>query len=205
MRVRGLIPVCALLHWDIDHEKRSHSAQRRHWLPVCRLLRSATTTHLVDDEIEKSLKEVNLLAADATGYLADTAHGRTMSHRSWLRASEARYRFKREWEAFLDNYDLLLCPAACRAASPHDEITPRQERMASISGRLLPDTNDLFWAGLTSMAFLPSAVAPNGATRDGLPIGVQIVGRWYDDRTTIAFARSLEQEFRAFVPPPGYA
>lgn len=170
-----------------------------------RLLRSATTIHLADDEIEKSLKEVNLLAADATGYIADTAHGRTMSHRSWLRANEARYRFKREWEAFFGNYDLLLCPAACRAASPHDEITPRQERMASISGRLLPGTNDLFWAGLTSMAFLPSTVAPIGATRDGLPIGVQIVGRWYDDRTTIAFARLLEREFRAFVPPPGYA
>ena len=170
-----------------------------------RLLRSATTTHLSDDEIEKSLKEVSLLTADATGYVADTAHGRTMSHRSWLRANEARYRLKREWEEFFGNYDLLLCPAACRAASPHDEVTPRQERMASISGRLQPGTNDLFWAGLISMVYLPSTVVPIGTTRAGLPIGVQIVGKWYDDRSTIALARVLEQEFRAFTPPPDYA
>jgi amidase len=67
-----------------------------------------------------------------------------------------------------------------------------------------PATNDLFWAGVTCMAFLPSTVAPAGATRNGLPIGVQIVGKWYDDRSTIAFAQILERDFRAFVPPPGY-
>lgn len=169
-----------------------------------RLLRSATTTHLSDEEIEASLDELRALAVDATGYVADTAHGRTMSHRLWLRANEARHRLRREWEDFFGDYDLLLCPAACRAASPHDEATPRHERMADISGRRLPGTNDLFWAGLTSMVFLPSTVAPIGATKGGLPIGLQIVGRWYDDRTTIAFARLLEQEFRTFEPPPGY-
>lgn len=169
-----------------------------------RLLRSATTAHLSDDEIAASLKEAATLGADATGYQADTAHGRTLSHRLWLRANEARYRLKGEWETFFADYDLLLCPAACRAAAPHDEATPRAERMVDISGRPQPSTNDLFWAGLTGMVFLPSTAAPIGATRDGLPIGVQIVGRWYDDRTTIAFAKLLEKEFRAFTPPPAY-
>jgi amidase len=37
-----------------------------------------------------------------------------------------------------------------------------------------------------------------------LPVGVQIVGPQYGDRSCIDFARLLEQEFCSFVPPPGY-
>lgn len=168
------------------------------------LLRSATTAHLSDDDVAKSLDELKLLPPDATGYMADTALGRTLSHRSWLRINETRHRLKLEWQAYFEGYDLLLCPASCQAALPHDQERPRHERMSNISGQMRPATNDLFWAGVTCMAFLPSTVAPAGATRSGLPIGVQIVGKWYDDRSTIAFAQMLERDFRAFVPPPGY-
>jgi amidase len=48
-------------------------------------------------------------------------------------------------------------------------------------------------------------VAPAGLTPGGLPVGVQIVGPQYGDRACIAFAQLLEREYRAFVPPPGYA
>jgi len=53
--------------------------------------------------------------------------------------------------------------------------------------------------------YLPSTVAPAGSTPGGLPVGVQIVGPQYGDRTCIDFAHLLEQEYRGFVPPPGYA
>jgi amidase len=35
-----------------------------------------------------------------------------------------------------------------------------------------------------------------------LPVGVQIVGPYLEDRTTIAFAELIEREFGGFVPPP---
>jgi amidase len=54
------------------------------------------------------------------------------------------------------------------------------------------------------MVYLPATVAPAGFTPGGLPVGVQIVGPQYGDRTTIELARLLEREFQAFVPPPGY-
>jgi amidase len=169
------------------------------------LLRSATSAHLSDDEVRQSESELQSLPDTASDYVADTARGRTISHRAWLRLNEARHRLKCEWRDFFASYDILLCPAACRAASPHDEITPRHERMAMISGRRQPSTNDLFWAGLTGMVFLPSTVAPIGLTSDNLPIGVQIVGPWYGDRSTIAFAHWLEREFYRFAAPEGYA
>jgi amidase len=54
------------------------------------------------------------------------------------------------------------------------------------------------------MVYLPATVAPAGFSRAGLPIGVQIVGPQYGDRTCIELARLLEREFQGFVPPAGY-
>jgi Asp-tRNA(Asn)/Glu-tRNA(Gln) amidotransferase A subunit family amidase len=39
---------------------------------------------------------------------------------------------------------------------------------------------------------------------DGLPIGVQIICPYLEDRTPIAFAALMEREFGGVVPPPGY-
>jgi amidase len=44
--------------------------------------------------------------------------------------------------------------------------------------------------------------APIGRTETGLPIGVQIIGGYLNDRTTIAFAEMIEREFGGFTPPP---
>ena len=43
---------------------------------------------------------------------------------------------------------------------------------------------------------------PVGRSRTGLPIGVQIIGPLFEDRTTLAFAALLEREFGGFVKPP---
>ena len=64
--------------------------------------------------------------------------------------------------------------------------------------------NQIFWAGFSGVAFLPSVAAPVGFTDGGLPVGVQIVGPQYGDRTCIQFARLLERNYQAFVPPPGF-
>lgn len=58
------------------------------------------------------------------------------------------------------------------------------------------------WAGLTGVVYLPATVAPVGLTDDGLPVGVQIVGPYLEDRTTIHFAELVEEIFGGFVPPP---
>ena len=45
---------------------------------------------------------------------------------------------------------------------------------------------------------------PIGLAPGSLPVGVQIAGLQYGDRTCIAFARSLEEECQAFAPPLSY-
>ena len=53
------------------------------------------------------------------------------------------------------------------------------------------------------MALLPATVAPIGRTPAGLPVGLQIVGPYLEDRTTIDFARRLGAVIGGYEPPPG--
>jgi amidase len=111
---------------------------------------------------------------------------------------------REKWAAFFAEWDLLLCPPAASAAFPHDHEGERWERTIVVNGRKVPTTDQLFWAGYPGVVYLPAAVAPCGFTPAGLPVGVQIVAPQYGDRTAVHFARLLEQEFQAFVPPPGF-
>ena len=59
------------------------------------------------------------------------------------------------------------------------------------------------WVGLASVAYLPATVVPVGRAAAGLPVGIQIVGPFLVDRTTLAVARHVEGLLGGFVPPPG--
>src|SRR5207245_402332 len=96
-------------------------------------------------------------------------------------------------------------PRLLRAAAfPDDQKGERDERTRMVDGTRVPVTDHLFWAGYSGAFYLPSTAAPCGFTPGGLPVGVQIVGPQYGDLRCLAFARLLEREFQAFVPPPGY-
>jgi amidase len=60
------------------------------------------------------------------------------------------------------------------------------------------------WVGLATIAYLPATVIPVGRTSQGLPVGIQIVGPYLEDRTTLAVARWVEELFGGFVAPPGF-
>ena len=78
----------------------------------------------------------------------------------------------------------------------------KEARSIEIDGQAHPYYCQTFWAGLTSVAHLPSTVIPAGVASDGLPVGLQIVGPAYSDLRTIALARRLEAMGLAFTPPP---
>lgn len=169
-----------------------------------RLLRAATSAALAPDAFAAELDRARGLGDDDESYRARMARGNTLFHREWLAADESRHRMRLAWAAFFREWDVLLCPAASSAAVPHDQEGERWERTITVNGRRVPTTDQLFWAGYSGMAYLPSTVAPVGLSPEGLPIGVQIVGPQYGDLTCIDFARHLEGAYRGFVPPPGY-
>jgi len=169
------------------------------------LLRAATSGRQTQEEFEKNVQAVRGLSASDASYYARMLRGNTTSHRDWLAANEARHKMRWKWAEFFKEYDLLLCPAAASAAFPHDQQGERWERTIEVNGRRVPTTDQLFWAGYSGMAYLPSTVAPAGFTKAGLPVGVQIIGPQYGDRACIQMARLLEREYQGFVPPPDYA
>jgi amidase len=142
---------------------------------------------------------------DDLRYETQAARGNTLSHRDWIALSNRRHQMRLAWAEFFRDWDLLLCPAAATAAFRHNQEGERWERMIRVNGVPQPSTTQMFWAGYSGVAYLPSTVAPIELSAEGLPLGVQIVGPQYADYRTIGFARLLEREYRAFAPPPAYA
>jgi amidase len=168
------------------------------------LLRAATSRGQTDEAFASNLEAAKTISPNDTSYYAWMVKGNTLSHRDWLSWNEKRQHIRLKWAEFFKHYDLLLCPAAATAAFAHNQQGERWERMVTVNGKLQPSTTQMFWAGYSGMASLPSTVAPSGLTREGLPVGVQIVGPQYGDLTCIRFAQLLEREYQGFVPPPGF-
>lgn len=168
------------------------------------LLRSATSAGIPPTLFAAEQQLARCLTPEDDSYRARMLRANTGLHRDWLAAHEQRERMRHAWATFFHDWDVLLCPAASSAAVPHDQQGNRWERTITVNGRQVPATDQLFWAGFSGVALLPSTVAPIGLSPDGLPIGVQIIGPQYGDLGCIDFARLLEQDYRNFVPPPGW-
>ncbi len=127
-----------------------------------------------------------------------------LTHREWLKLNEQRHQLRRLWGVFFKHWDVLLCPVIATPALPHMQEGNPWERKHRVDGRTIAYQDMLFWPGITCAFHLPASVAPIGLSRSGLPIGVQVVGPFGGDRTTIAAAGLLEKSWHSFVPPPGW-
>jgi amidase len=128
-----------------------------------------------------------------------------LRHRDWLLRHEERERLRALWADFFRRFDVLLCPVAPVPAPRHDHSEPMVLRKLETSGSPRPYTDMLAWPGLVGVSLLPATVAPVGRTRSGLPVGIQIVGPFLEDRTPLAFAAQLEALLGGFEPPAGLA
>lgn len=107
--------------------------------------------------------------------------------------SEARSRFvaideyRIEMLTFIADYDVIICPAMPTAAKPHHHG--------------LVEINDFSHMMAHNLTGWPAAVVRCGTSNDGLPVGVQIVARPWQDATALAVAGYLENVFGGWRPP----
>jgi amidase len=177
------------------------------WQVAFPLWLSAASARTSDEEVQRLLGE-----RDAPGLAGLRASAETMSHRDWLRLDERRHELQREWLRLLADCDVVLLPVIPVVAPPHDDaadldavasVDRRLARTVRVNGRDSPYLAQLTWNIVVGMAGLPATVVPAGLSASGLPVGAQVVGARYADRTTLAFARLLEVAGIArFVPPP---
>ncbi|MDT0634520.1 amidase [Spectribacter hydrogenoxidans] len=132
------------------------------------------------------------------GFVAEA----TQSHKTWAGAHERRERQRRDWAAFFERFDVLLMPVTATPAIPHNQEGNLFARRIDVDGRALPYHEMFKWIAPPTSAYLPVTVAPIGRTAAGLPVGVQIVAPYLEDRTGIAFARLLADVIGGFVAPP---
>jgi amidase len=115
----------------------------------------------------------------------------TLSAYDWLALHHRRAGFQRQWAALFTQFDAVVFPAFGVVPFAHDDEPDMEARTLTIDGKPTPYVAQLAWAGMASLVGLPATAAPVGQSKDGLPLGVQIIGGYLRDRTTIALAQAL--------------
>ena len=115
----------------------------------------------------------------------------------YLGGLDAMARAQAQWSELFETFDVVIAPPFGTAAFPHTDETDWSKRRLTINGEETPYGAQIAWSGIATFPGLPSTCAPIGKTKAGLPVGVQIIGPRYEDRTPIAFAGLIEREFGA--------
>lgn len=203
-RIQAVADACTKAGATVDDRARPEIDLAKSHEIYIQLLRGVTTARLPEDAFAENREKAAALSSDDDSYEAWNLRASVQYHRDWMASNELRTHMRWAWQAFFQQWDVLLCPTASSAAFPHDQKGERWDRTISVNGAPQSAVDQLFWAGLTGVVLLPSTVAPAGLTRSGLPTGVQIVGPSMHDLRTIDFARLLADEIGGFQPPPGY-
>jgi amidase len=168
-----------------------------------KLLMPIVLAGMPDEQFRGMAGAADALPANDASYPARTLRAAAIRHRDWLAAHEARERIRAAMADFFRDHDALLMPAHVVAAIPHDHSEPFAARTIVVDGAPRPYTDLLAWIAPATMAWLPATVVPVGRTRAGLPVGVQVVGPWLEDRTALAVARHVLALSGGVAAPPG--
>jgi Asp-tRNA(Asn)/Glu-tRNA(Gln) amidotransferase A subunit family amidase len=110
---------------------------------------------------------------------------------AWIRRDTLRAQFF----AQMQQYPILLCPAAAIPAFRHGE------RSWQIQGKTVNYLDAWSYTEFFNLLGNPAAVVPVSCSPEGLPIGVQIVGRPWQEERVLAVAEALEQKCGAWKIP----
>ena len=112
--------------------------------------------------------------------------GNTFSMEEYLNAAQEWEELRQAVKEFFTRYDVFLCPTVPMPAFPHGQTE------FNIEGRTLAGRHTLRITLPWDLTGSPAISVPFGWSSDGLPIGVQLVGRHFDELTLLRAARGLE-------------
>jgi amidase len=168
-----------------------------------RMVRNVNAFGRPPEFFKKTRDDVAALKPDDNSLKAWRLRGPLLTHHEWMAAEIARVRLRLQWATLFKQFDIVLCPPFSVLAFPHNQTPDQEDRTIEIDGNTFSYPSLIVWATVATPPGLPATVIPIGRSHAGLPIGVQIIGPFLEDRTTIAFAGLVEREFGGFVPPPG--
>jgi amidase len=116
----------------------------------------------------------------------------------WRGHTAARFEIRRVWQAYFHDFDVFLMPVAFSPAFPHDPNPDQNARR--IGDRRFMDLQ--YWPHFPVVSGHPSTAVPIGRTRSGLPVGLQVIGPYLEDLTSLEFAALMEPVCGGFEKPP---
>ena len=139
-----------------------------------------------DANLSPILKQFLEWAADEPGHT-----GRTLLD-AWIQRDLLRARFF----AQMQKYPILLCPTAAIPAFRHGE------RSWQVEGKTVHYLDAWSYTEFFNLLGNPAAVVPVGQSPEGLPIGVQIAGRPWEEEQVLSVAAALEKQCGDWRIPP---
>ncbi len=134
------------------------------------------------------------------GVLRGLVRGPGLSRRRRRALAERRERLIREIDAFLADWDTWLSPAYPTAAFTHRD---RRSPIAVGKRRINQDLAEIAYNVVFNASGHPSVVLPAAIQDDGLPIGLQMIGRRWEDEELLDAAARLDPVFGGYHIPPG--
>jgi amidase len=128
-----------------------------------------------------------------SAFVSQGQPGPVISAHEWLALLDEQARVRAQCAKLFEAFDVVLMPVFGSAAFPHLDEQDFARRSLRIDGVDTPYEAQGSWSAFASFAGLPATVAPVARSAEALPIGVQIVGPYLCDRTTLAVAAWVEE------------
>lgn len=152
---------------------------------------------------ERSQAATQLRAQGGDVFSLAVADGLEASAADYLAWHTLRETYRAAWRAFFREWDVLLTPVNITPAFLHIDA-PKLQHSFSINGQSVPYERQNVYPAIATLCGQPATAFPVGFTRAGLPIGLQVIGPYLEDRTPIHFASLVAREFGGYQRPPGY-
>ena len=122
-----------------------------------------------------------------------TPGARPIDAHEWMELMDEQMRVTRAWRELFETYDVVIAPIFSTPAFTYKTDPDWSNRTLSVDGQMQPYGAQLAWAGLATFPGLPATAVPVAKSGEGLPIGLQLIGGPFEDRTTLGFASLLEE------------
>jgi amidase len=154
--------------------------------------------HLYADQFADAVRDHGDILTDYTPYFAELAAEVTQAdfHRAIVVAGESWLKFS----AILEEYDAFICPTVSTTEMPADR--PPMQGGYSVNGVEVDPNGGWVMTILFNMFNrCPVLAVPSGLASNGVPTGIQIVGRTFDDVSVFRVGMALERERGWFQSP----
>jgi amidase len=174
--------------------------ERSYFGDYCRLLNVMTTVgqpRAARDELAAKMRQTGI------PMLVDGADGLELDAAAFIGLLRRREAARAAWRSFFTEWDVLVCPVALDVAFEH-RTGSQHRRVLRVDDRDVPYVENIVFPMWAIFPGLPATAFPAGRDGQGLPIGLQAIGPYLEDRTTLRFAELLGREWHRFQPPPGW-